>query len=404
MIIKIHRGTHQIGGSITEIKTDKARLIIDIGAELPRADKKESERFDIDGVTIGKPNCDAVLVTHYHGDHVGMFENVLPEIPIYMGWIAKNIFGVVQKYLTMHPTANKGNPELVAKFKEYEAGKPIHFGDIKVTPYCIDHSAYDAYMLLIEAEGKRILHTGDFRMHGARGAKMPAVLEAYARNIDVLIIEGTMLSRTSEKPMTEHELGAEAKKLLTENKNVFVLCSSTNIDTIAEFYKATIANKKPFVCDYMQAEILKIVTETAQSSFYEFPKVYTYGTHEKLQKYMADRGFCFIGRANPKTMKAIEQFPDNLLIYSMWSGYLDEKHPAHDNDKIEFVNKAVKSGSRLLHLHTSGHATAEQLKQVCEITQAKMIVPIHSEKPENFLNMGIQADIRVLSDGESITI
>ena len=85
MKIKIHRGSHQIGGSITEIKTESARIIIDIGSELPSADTKKVANFEIEGVTAGVPDCDGVFITHYHGDHVGEFEKVLPEVPIYMG-------------------------------------------------------------------------------------------------------------------------------------------------------------------------------------------------------------------------------------------------------------------------------------------------------------------------------
>jgi ribonuclease J len=405
MQIKIHRGTHQIGGSIAEIKTENARIIIDFGAELPRADKTWSAVFEINGVTSGNPDCDAVLITHYHGDHVGMFENILSEIPVYMGATAKKILCAVQK--TLKIKLNNGNPERVQTFLEFEAGKPFYIKDVKITPYCIDHSAFDAYMFLIEADGKRILHTGDFRMHGARGKKMPLVFERFAQNIDVLIIEGTMLSRSAEKVMAERELGNEAKKLLRDIKNVFVLCSSTNIDTIAGFYSAAIANKKPFiVCDDMQAEILQTVTETAKSPFYDFSKskIYTYGfgKNAKLIQYMSDCGFCFIGRANLKTLKAVERFPDNLLIYSMWSGYLDKSRPAFDKYKSDFIEKATENGGKLLYLHTSGHATAEQIKQVCEITQAKTIIPIHSESPEAFRALGINAAVRVLQDGESI--
>lgn len=241
MQIKVHRGTHQIGGCITEIKTEQTCIIIDMGSELPSAEKKESANLEIEGVTKGTPDCDAVLVTHYHGDHVGAFESILLEVPVYMGETAKQIYTVVQQTLKLK--LDKGNPERVKTFKTFGAGKPIYFKDIKVTPYTVDHSAFDAYMLLIEAEGKRILHTGDFRMHGARGRKMPAVFAKYAKGIDILITEGTMLSRTSERVMTEHELGAEATKLLKDNKNVFVLCSSTNIDSIAEFYSAAIDNR-----------------------------------------------------------------------------------------------------------------------------------------------------------------
>jgi len=332
---------------------------------------------------------------------------VLPEIPIYMGTTAKRVLSVIE---TVKKKMNKGGkPELVDGFKMFEAGKPLTIKDIKITPYTVDHSAFDAYMLLIEAEGKRVLHTGDFRMHGARGRKMPLVFEKYTRDIDALIIEGTMLSRIGEKVMTEHELGAEAEKLLHDNKSVFVLCSSTNIDSIAEFYSAAIASKKPFVVceDDFQLEILRIVSEVAKSPFYDFcrHKIYTYNPHSpKLREYMRDCGFCMIGRTNYITQTAMTAFPDNLLIYSMFDGYLNEKHVAFDAYKNEWINKAVANGSRLVHLHTSGHATTDDIKRVCEITQAKTIIPIHCEKPEAFRALGINAEIKVLDDGGEVSI
>lgn len=402
MQIIIHRGTHQIGGCITEIKTATARIIIDFGAELPTANKT-SEVPSIDNVTKGNPHCDAVLITHYHGDHIGMFDAVLPEIPIYLGAISKQIYTVVQQILKRK--TGKGNPNRINTFKEYTPGKPLVFGDIKVTPYTIDHSAFDAYMLLIEAEGKRVLHTGDFRMHGAHGRKMSQVFETYAHDIDVLITEGTMISRSAETIVTEHELGKAANKLLHDNKNVFVLCSSTNIDTIAQFYHASIANNKPFIIceDDFQAEILRIVTKSAHSSFYNFSKrkVFTYG--KNLHDFMTDHGFCFLGRTNYLTQTVLATFPNNLLIYSMWRGYLDKSHAAYDEFKSAFIDKAVNTGSRLKYLHTSGHASLQDIKEVCAISNAKVIIPIHCEDPERF-KISIGGNVKVLQDGEIFTI
>lgn len=403
MQIKIHRGTHQIGGCITEIKTEQARILIDIGAELPSVEIKEKLELCIDGVMQGTAECDAVLVTHYHGDHIGMFDSVLPSIPIYMGKTSRQIYAVVQQ--TLKKKLGIGNPERVAKFEAFEAGRTFRIKDIAITPYTVDHSAFDAYMFLIEAEGKRVIHTGDFRMHGARGAKMPAVFEKYARNIDVLIIEGTMLSRQSESVITEHELGKKAKDIMRDNKNVFILCSSTNIDSIAEFYSAAIANKKPFiVCeDEFQLEILRIVAKNSSSPFYNFNKnkIYTYGEnlHEMMEKY----GFCFLGRANYMTQKVLEEFPNSTLIYSMWKGYLDKNHNAYDEYKSDFVKGVIIRGGRVEYLHTSGHAKYEDIKKVCEITNAKTVLPIHSENPEVFHSLGINGEVRVLQDGEEIS-
>jgi len=64
----------------------------------------------------------------------------------------------------------------------------------------------------------------------------------------------------------------------------------------------------------------------------------------------------------------------------------------------------VAGGSRLIHLYTSGHATAEDIKKVCEITQAKTIIPIHGEKPKVFDRLGLSGEVRILRDGEAWTL
>ena len=45
MQIKILRGTHQIGGCITEITTKNSRIIVDIGSELPSKENTQNEVY-----------------------------------------------------------------------------------------------------------------------------------------------------------------------------------------------------------------------------------------------------------------------------------------------------------------------------------------------------------------------
>lgn len=75
---------------------------------------------------------------------------------------------------------------------------------MKITPYIVDHSAYNSFMLLIEAEGKKVLHTGDFRNHGYKGVILEKTLKEIGK-IDALITEGTTLSREQIKSKTEKE-------------------------------------------------------------------------------------------------------------------------------------------------------------------------------------------------------
>ena len=86
MQIIVHRGTHQIGGCATEIRTDNTRILIDFGAALPDGrGNTPDDALEIDGLNIGKPNFDGVFLTHYHADHLGLISQIPAEIPVYMG-------------------------------------------------------------------------------------------------------------------------------------------------------------------------------------------------------------------------------------------------------------------------------------------------------------------------------
>ena len=113
---------------------------------------------------------------------------------------------------------------------------------------------------------------------------------------------------------------------------------------------------------------------------------------------MQNRGFCFLGRTNYVTQKAMQTFPENILVYSMWKGYLDKTHVAYDEYKATFVEKSIANGSRLQYLHTSGHASPESIKKVCELTNAGRILPIHCENPNDFSGLGVTGKVVVLQD------
>ena len=72
----------------------------------------------------------------------------------------------------------------------FRGGEAFTIGNIHIRPLVIDHSAVDSYMFVIEAEGKRVLYTGDFRMHGLRHHVLHKLVDTYIGEIDVLITEG----------------------------------------------------------------------------------------------------------------------------------------------------------------------------------------------------------------------
>ena len=230
MIITIHRGANQIGGCITEIATTSTRIIIDFGQNLPDGDGVVNDmlanEMAVKRLTYG---VKAIFYTHHHGDHVGMFKYIPDNVKQYIGEVAKRVMLATYKNRAFVPDIKEITPDDYRKletFKTYTANNPVEVGDITVTPYFVSHSACDAHMFLIEAGGKRILHTGDFRGHGYLSKGLIPVIKNYVlkKTVDVLITEGTMLSRMDERVEHENSIKIKAIALIKKYKNVFVMC------------------------------------------------------------------------------------------------------------------------------------------------------------------------------------
>lgn len=383
MKVIIHRGTHQIGGCITEIQSEKGtKIAIDIGENLPTMDGKEKIEVEVEGLNKGKASFDAVFVTHYHGDHIGLYNKILPQIPIYIGEDSKQIYKILQSKLEKAGIVSKQELELIDSFKTYKIPQKIRIRDILITPIEVDHSAFNAHMFLIECDGKKLLHTGDFRTHGQRGKAVIPALKSYVGQVDCLICEGTTLSRNREELMSETKLQNEAEKVFRENKYVFVMCSSTNIDRIAAIHKATLRVNRLFICDKYQKEILMYIDSVSRSDLYKFKgKVLSYD--DNIFQIMKERGFVMLVRDNYISRKVMRLFPKSIFIYLQWEGYLNEKFTEYKHMQ-KFVPK------NYIYLHTSGHADFNSIKKVCETVKPKMIIPIHSESPEEFEKMRIK--------------
>ncbi len=396
MRVTIHRGTHQIGGCATEICSDKTRIFIDFGAELPQPGH-EPTLLDVDGVTYGAERCGGVFFTHYHGDHVGLYDRLLPGIPLYMDAVGRDILLTLQRRLARYGRANKQALPRLESIRPLTGGQPVTVGDLRVTPFTVDHSAYNACMFLIEGEGKRVLHTGDFRTHGFRGKGVEKVLKRYVGQVDLLIAEGTTLSRKDEEVDTESDLSRRAEGYLRNYKNVFVLCASTNIDRLAGLYAAAGRVGKPFVCDGHQARVLKTaaVYGAGESDLYAFPKPWVYG--KNLLAWMEETGFCMPVRANRAFRRIMAHFDpaESIVLYSMWKGYLEQKEAL----------KTFLEPWYWEYFHTSGHGTARQLQEVVRLTRPRLgVLPIHTLAPERFDSICAPWPVHHLQDGEVFTL
>ena len=391
MNIIIHRGTHQIGGSAIEISTASTRIILDFGNELSLDEKYTPINLDIEGVTKGLPDCNGIVISHYHMDHVGQLTSALPEIPLYMGELSKEVAMISAEY------QDKNLYLRLLGANTFRGGEAFTIGDIRIRPLVIDHSAADSYMFVIEAEGKHVLYTGDFRMHGLRHHILDQLVNTYIGEVDVLITEGTSLSRDADKYISEAAVLDDISSYIQDGKYVFVMCSSTNIDRIMGIWQ-NMPSDKVLICDAYQKRILDTVINNVyyESSLYrrhDSPLVLNKGSYPK---YYMDHGFVSLVRGTENFISQIKEFPkdDVRIIYSMWTGYIEEN----------LALKTLLETYPTYICHASGHVSKDDLIKFIELVNPDAIIPVHTDNPERLEELVPHRNVYIVNDNEPFII
>lgn len=433
--IKIHRGADQIGGTITEIYTENTHIFVDFGSELSVPEEKSTDADMVKMMRQAK--CDGVLFTHYHGDHIGLMSKI-PErdargkrIRLCMGNISRRVIQNIYKALIKRKDVEQEERTEYEhilhilrdedRWENLSDGASFDLGDFKITSVSVDHSAFDAYLFIIEAEGRCIVHTGDFRTHGRLGKDLFGRLSEHlkGRNVGVLLMEGTMMSRLNEKVLKEEELEKKVHEVLEKpgNEHAFLICSSTNVESLASFHNAALDLERPFIVNHYVYEQLLLYRKSAgiKNKKFGFWKAYPFEPMDDDNpvlgmtqlEYMAKYGFVMLVGTSDAYTKRMEYFRqhDPLLIYSMWNGYLDEKGIAFNPKLKALYDKWPRHRD---DLHTSGHAYKEDIEEMIRLVKpGEAIIPIHTEKKEMFykLNIGeLRKNVHPLSDGEDYVV
>jgi ribonuclease J len=112
---------------------------------------------------------------------------------------------------------------------------------------------------------------------------------------------------------------------------------------------------------------------------------------------MQDKGFCMLVRATDKFNDYIEfllpllEKDKTILIYSMWKEYVNPKSKHANKKYLDFIDNFPK----LSKIHTSGHASADCLADVCNLVNPKKgIIPIHAENSADYKKLPIKEELK----------
>jgi ribonuclease J len=411
MRICIHRGSKQIGGSCVELENHDQRLLIDFGLPLDAESNNAEYLPDIKGLDGNDPTLLGILISHPHLDHFGLLAHISPKIPVGMGVAARRILTAASPFLP-------GNWPIPAGGWDFVSGQRIDIGQFEITPFLMDHSAYDAYALLIECESKRIFYTGDIRAHGRKSKLFEILVNKPPADIDVLLMEGSSLGRleADQHFPTESQVEADLVKIFSDTKGMaLVHASSQNIDRLVSVMRACKRTGRRLIIDLYTAAILEATgnQNIPQSNWPDVALFIPYNQRiqiknnawfELLKRHSTNR--IFIENLSEIANRSVLLFRSthrsdlergNCLdgasyTYSQWEGYWEKEQ------YVQIKNWLEKRSIPMHHIHTSGHASPLDLKRLVSAINPRKVVPIHTFFPERYNELFVNVEFH--HDGE----
>ncbi|RLG44635.1 MAG: hypothetical protein DRN90_08640 [Thermoproteota archaeon] len=306
MRISFLGGISEIGGNKVLLEHNGFRILLDFGKSFKNESKffmrpylapfSISDLIKLDLIPNfpgtykwqeGEPSIDGVLVSHAHLDHYGYVPLLKPEIPIYMGETSKIIIKARQDART----SSWERKVHIESIKTFRTGSRLEIGPFQVDPIHVDHSIPGSYAFLIEAGGKRVVYTGDFRFHGqVSQLSRDFVEKAQDFEPDLMIIEGTRVAPESDpeeamirlleqhniyqsltrpplrvKKEAENEEGVldemKAVAEIAENSLILIEANTTDIDRLRTVWLLSKHLGRQLIIGETQALILKRLLE-----------------------------------------------------------------------------------------------------------------------------------------------
>jgi len=413
--VRIHRGAHEIGGNCVELRHGQDTLILDIGKPLTAAWGEVVPLPAAIGLNDNGTRPLGVIISHGHQDHWGLAPQLPTDIPVYIGEGATSILRAAKFW---------GSGVDLHEAGHLHDRVPFTLGPFTITPYLADHSAYDAFSLLIEAGGRFLFYTGDIRGHGRKAAAFERLLAEPPRPVHAILMEGTSFrtvdsdlhiaadvdaAATEPAPelasLTESDVEIQLAETLRATKGlVVVLASAQNIDRLVTVYRATLRADRDLVVDLYTADI---AAATGRPSIPvvsdDWPRVHVYAPLRQRVRVKESGQFERVDRVRERRL-----YPEQLrerasrlvlfgayqgeipslireglltggaVVWSMWDGYLGESSGQRLQATLQAANIP------LIQHHTSGHATPADLVRLVQALRPNVVVPIHTEAPDAY--------------------
>jgi ribonuclease J len=379
-------GLGEIGKNMTVVEYDGRIVVVDTGLMFPAPDQLGIDLVLPDFAYLRERarDIEAIVLTHGHEDHVGALPFVLRELghtpPVYGGPLTA---AMVRSKLDEHRQKDVSVTDVLAT-QTFDAG-PFSVEMVKMA-----HSIPDSYAVALTCELGTTLVTGDYKFDQTPVDGVPADVSRLAElgreGLLLLCGDSTNADRPGMSP-SESSVGPRLQEVFSRCEGrIVVTCFASNIHRVQQVVDAAAVLDRRV--SLVGRSMRKNVNIGRMLGHIDVPEGMLVGPKE------------------------IEDFPDSKLVVistgsqgeplSALRRMAHADHPQvelHGGDTVIFsatpipgneraVNETIDRIYRLgadvitprdVAVHASGHAYAEELKLMLNLTKPQFVLPVHGD-------------------------
>lgn len=412
-------GLDEVGKNSYAIEHNEETIMVDYGIKFA-----SSDLLGINGIVANtsyfvennRP-IDALLLTHGHEDHIGGIPYLLQTTEVKKIYAPLLATELIKRRLSEFRDI-KYNPEIIP-FNDDSKVSTKYF---EVDFFRVCHSIPDSFGMCIKTPNGRIVSAGDYRYDFGKDTddtNIHKLVEMSNRGIDIFLSESTNSDQPGFSPSEDNIINNIETLIKNSKGRVFVATFASNLGRIEKIIERAIKSGRR-VC--IMGRSMEANIKTSKKLGYLKISESDFLTTKELNECKDREILVVLTGSQGEEMAALNQMalgkhprlslkPSDSIIMS--------SNPIPGNFKsVELlINRLYKQGVNMytnspnFRIHSSGHATIQELQMMFKILKPKYLIPIHGESKmlsamkRNANSIGINPEnVFVLTNGLKVEL